>query len=724
MDKTRYRACGLLFCYNEENILRDTLTYYLSEGIDLVVIDNGSTDSSLNIVNGFRNTKERFAGKVIDLVHIKTEGYEWVHILRQACGYMHKNLQHYDWILVVDADSFYDSPVKEMPLLEFLGLVQSYGYNVVNGKLYEFYPTEKDDPKVASAIERIRYCKNKHEELLYVNEKYHRIFQYHPTVDFYTRFGHIVERDKRRVLNKVRYIYKHYPWVSFEHGVKKIFKDRKPRYVERKSGSLLHKQWMGMLPIEKDFIWRSKDLSCYNAEQVLISRKKFLWIMRMGRFSDLLGSLSLWVHFFRPCRTIKSFPRYIKNGWEAVTHILNALPYANAGRAVRALAGEFKKDIKKIDKGPTGVKIDSFLQEIRIKMLSALSVIFQHPIALSYPANYHFLMTNFCNAACVFCNQQERPAQRKEINLDMFKLMVSHIPPGSPEVFYFSGGGEPLLCRDIIPIIKVANLAFPATRIYMRTNGILIEKFAKELSELKIDRLEISVHGPQDINDFIIQNAVSAKIFDGIAALNQHLKAKGKNMVKVFCPALTRMNIEQLPGLIKKAAELGVQEVDAFFCRFYPGFEDIPGAKLKKEDSLYFHKELHNDIIRKAKKLAKALSVRFEHEPLFFDKFKEKPCLQPWRTVLVDWEGDIYPCVGGEAWFEKEVKSGKYYFGNLLKEHVYEFWTNLAYVMIRRTCNRQRRENFIPECADCQNTICFKGADDRKGHFLERFGQP
>ncbi|MDD5194392.1 MAG: radical SAM protein [Candidatus Omnitrophica bacterium] len=721
MPEPSMRACGIVFCYNEEQILRDNLSYYLSEGIDLVVFDNCSTDSSPEIIKEFQPTQENFSGKIISSLRIETQGYEWKKILQIACDYMHQHLSGYDWILLIDSDSFYSSPVKGMPILEFLSYAAKYGYNVLNGKLYDFYPTEKDDLAIVSPTKRMHYCKNKHEELLYVNEKYHRIFQYDPSIDFYSSFGHIVTRSNRRVLNKVRYIYRHYPWVSFEHGKKKIFKDRKPRYVERKFGSLLHKQWLWMLPIEKDFVMQSRGLNYYDEKRILIPRWQFFWIMELKNFSDLFGSLSIWAHFFSPLRLIKALPRYIKNGYAALMHALNVLPASGPWRTLKRLIAEMGRGpAKRANASTTGVRSESFLQALRIKILSYGSVLFQHPIALNYPSVYHFLMTNACNANCLFCNQQDLSGPKDEITLDKFKIFASHIPAGSPSIFIFSGGGEPLLAKDLFAIIKYANETFPEVNIYIRTNGLLIKKYAKELSELKISRLEISLHGPQELNNRIIRNNLSGEIIEGLRVLNQHLAASGKNIHKVFCPALSRVNIEQLPELIKQAKELNIAEVDAFFVRFYPGFSEHANYALKEEDSLFFHKELYNKIIRQSKKLARRAKITLEYEPQFYKKFKEKPCFQPWRVVLVDGSGCVYPCTGGESWFREEVKNKKYNFGNLLKEHVYEFWTNQSFIMIRRTCNLRNRENFVSECFNCHNSICFKGADEKVGHFLTK----
>ncbi len=644
------RACGILFCYNEEQIIGETLKHYLKQGIDIVVIDNYSTDSSLDIAKTMR---DKYSGKVLDIVRVKTEGYEWRKILQTACEYMHKNLNHYEWILLIDADAFYYSPVRDMSLLEFMDAVKKYRYNIIDGKVYEFFPIQKE----AIPLLKMKYYDTS-DDLI---ERQHKIFLYHPTIDFYTASGHQCYRSNRRVCSKVRFIYKHYPWISYEHGLKKIFKERKPRYVEMKEHPTWYEKWVGMLPIEKDFIKDPAKLHYYREK--LLSPAQFSKIMRF-RFLNL------------KCLRIFKLLGYIH------------LPTSS-------LIFELKKDIKFLKRSK------SFIPSLKKLVMSYRAIVRQEPCTIGFPTVYYFLMTNYCNARCYFCNQKVFK-KKSEITLEKFKTMISHIPTDSAKVFCFNGGGEPLLCPDLFSIIKYVNDRFPWIDVHIRTNGLLIRKYAKELAELNISHLEMSIHGLEETNDKIIQRKGTEETFHAITLVNNYLKLFHRKLYKLFYTCVSDINIREVPKLIRKAAELKVNGYDVGFCGYYK----------QSKDCLFYHKELYNDTIRQSKKLARSLHIRFRYEPLF-SPFKEEPCRQPWRVTVVDWDGNVYPCTGGEVCFEEKVKSGKYYFGNLLKEDLYKSWSNDSYVMIRRTC---KGNNFIEECKDCHNAICLKGPDDIKRH--------
>ena len=673
-------ACGILFCYNEEKILAETLKHYLAQGIDLVIFDNYSTDSSVDIIQGFEENNPHLQGRVLELIRIITEGYQWQKILRSACDYMHKNLSNYRWILTIDADAFYCSPVKSWPLLRFMESAASCGYNILNGSVYEFYPTEKDDPSIASPAERIKYYQ-------IVNQgKQHKIFLYHPTVDFFTQYGHVCIRDNPKICEHPRFIYKHYPWVSYEHGLVKIFNQRRPRYIERQLYPDRHLHWhyMALLPVRKDLVKDFRKLRFYNGEDVFLQPFQFF----------LIGKLVVLKYFWRICVRISAYPLSLLA--KVVKKLARLMLPEYFFKKIYILRTYFNNTLKRLRTKP---HTESY--------------------ALTSPGAYHFLMANYCNAQCIFCNQKLDCQPKKEIALESFKTMISNIPVKSARNFYFSGGGEPLLCRGLFKIIEYVNNCFPWIRVNIRTNGLLIGKYAEQLAQRDISRLEISVHGTAGINDIILQRKSSHDIFEGIALLNDRLKRCNKKIYKAFYPVVSRINIGEVPELIKKAAQLGVDEVAVFFCRYYELAGHTAPPQLKTGDSLYFHKELYNEVLLKSIKLAKSLGIKFYCEPLFFKKIKQTSCCQPWQAMVVDWDGDVYPCAGGEVWFDTKVKSGEYYFGNLLKESLYQFWNNASYIKIRRTCIPEYKDRFIPECVNCHNTVCFMGSDIKEGHILQ-----
>ena len=97
------------------------------------------------------------------------------------------------------------------------------------------------------------------------------------------------------------------------------------------------------------------------------------------------------------------------------------------------------------------------------------------------------------------------------------------------------------------------------------TNGLLIGQYAKELAQLNISKFEISIHGMTETNNTILQRKSSQAIFDGIVQLKKYLEIYNKNTHIEFIPAVSLININEIPELIRKAFELKISVLPYIF---------------------------------------------------------------------------------------------------------------------------------------------------------------
>jgi len=689
---TPIKACGILFCYNEEHIIADTIGHYLSEGIDLVIIDNDSQDSSLEIISGFREKRQE-KGKIIEILNIKTQGYEWRKILKYACDYMHKRLTGYDWILLIDADAFYRSPVRGIDLLGFISYAEHRGYNIIAGKVLDFYPTKIDDNSISSAVKRLHFFSPERTRIQ------HKIFKYHPSIDFFSYWGHICLRKDPKVFT-VRFLYLHYPWISYEHGLKKIFAERKPRFVERREYPYANHEYARLLPLEKDLLKDPNSLKKFEENKLLMSPQRFSLILALRLFPDAYNQIkeAFCRRYLAASRTCLKLPLIlIKLDWR--------LAFSYSYLIFR----------EKFFKRP-GLKkgFEDRLPQKNRHIMSLEEIIQQEPFATGFPKAYHFLLTHRCNARCLFCNQKQRTGETDEITLQKFKAITAHMPLDIGTTIYLSGGGEPFLAQDFMRIVHFISKAFPHIKLYIVTNGLLLKDFASELAQARITEIRISIHGGTRINNDILGATNSEAVFEGIELLR---KANSEIRISI-CPCLLRLNIDELPALVRKASSLGVARVTTSFCRFYTLGLNGADDSIDPKNSLFFDQRRYNQRIRQAEQEARADRIVFTHEPLFSQRFVERPCLQPWENMVIDSDGQVYPCTGGEVRFYGSVKSGKYNFGNLLAEEFWRCWNSDSYIALRRTLNPRFKEEFIPECKNCHNQICLKGPGLADRHII------
>jgi MoaA/NifB/PqqE/SkfB family radical SAM enzyme len=119
---------------------------------------------------------------------------------------------------------------------------------------------------------------------------------------------------------------------------------------------------------------------------------------------------------------------------------------------------------------------------------------------LSAPIKIFLEITKRCNLHCIHCSNNSGEQSGKELSIeDIEKTLIEIDKMGVFEVGI--NGGEPL-CHpnffDIVNIIK--KYGFP---IYLNTNGVYSQSVLERLSDVKIDKIKISVDGLKKSHDYI-----------------------------------------------------------------------------------------------------------------------------------------------------------------------------------------------------------------------------
>lgn len=149
------KVVALVATYNEEDIIGLVIEDLLANGVQVVILDDGSTDETLARV-------EPFLGKgVISVERLPRDperGGEFS--LERIITRKQELAQEMDatWFINHDADEFRESFWPRMSLLEGISLVDGMGYNAVDFAVYDFWPTHDgyksgDDPR-----ELFPYC--------------------------------------------------------------------------------------------------------------------------------------------------------------------------------------------------------------------------------------------------------------------------------------------------------------------------------------------------------------------------------------------------------------------------------------------------------------------------------------------------------------------------------------------------------------------------------------
>ena len=130
----------------------------------------------------------------------------------------------------------------------------------------------------------------------------------------------------------------------------------------------------------------------------------------------------------------------------------------------------------------------------------------------------------------------------------------------------------------------------------------------------------------------------------------------------------------------------------------------VPWRENQRRQSLVYHQELCNQMLKKAKLLAKRLYIRLDLPELFNADNRQgssvrqqrrptSACYHPWRSFSVNEKGDIMPCCATSV-----------VMGSLERSSFHEIWNGRKYQKLRKTVNSSRPLVFCQDCA-------FRGID-------------
>lgn len=258
-------ALAIMPAYNEADVIFHAIGDLISQGVDVHLIDHGSTD-------GTREAAEPWLGR--GLVRIERfpedSGFPernlremvWRDILRRVSEVA--SAAETDWCLFVNADEFRETPWTDMTLAEGLGRVGELGFTAVNFELLNFRPTEGDAFRPGDDVrEHLLHFEGAGRFDVVQIKAWKR--QPDP-VDLVERGGHDVRFPGRRVF-PVPFLLRHYPIRGTEHGRRKVLTERLGRFAAEERSDGWHVQY-DHYGDDSDFLYERSELRLWNADRV------------------------------------------------------------------------------------------------------------------------------------------------------------------------------------------------------------------------------------------------------------------------------------------------------------------------------------------------------------------------------------------------------------------------------------------------------------------------
>ncbi len=251
----KLKIVGLMPVYNEADIVDQSIRYMIQQGIPLVVVDNGSTDGSLAI-------ERRYVGRGVLKVRVSPPDpyYDVKKVLNEAYALALEYSP--DWIVHVNADEFIESPYPKLTLAEAIRNEARFGYNMIQVNFFDFLLTERDyQSKVKDVRKRLRYY-------TWITDFHFRAWKHYRGTNLVVHAGHkpVFPAGVEEKISRFKFPLRHYKFRSVEQGMRKVFKERLPRYSPDNLSKGWHVQYSKFKPDPSYFITDSLKLNRYDED--------------------------------------------------------------------------------------------------------------------------------------------------------------------------------------------------------------------------------------------------------------------------------------------------------------------------------------------------------------------------------------------------------------------------------------------------------------------------
>jgi len=309
---------------------------------------------------------------------------------------------------------------------------------------------------------------------------------------------------------------------------------------------------------------------------------------------------------------------------------------------------------------------------------------------LLYPYSLLCELTYSCPLQCPYCsNPVNFEHYTNELDTQEWQRILDEAAALGVVQVHFSGG-EPLLRKDIVQIIKKAR----DLNLYsnLSTGGTLLtEKLVHELRSAGLDSLQISIQDADSLNSDYISGGLGS--FD--KKKKAALLAKNAGFPLTINVVLHKQNLDNIEAIIGLAEDIGAERLELANTQFN-------GWALKNRNLLLPTRtqvEHAVSVVESARLRLKGKMEILYVVPDYFEQYP-KPCLYGWGRVFmtITSDGIVLPCQAAREISELQ-------FENIRNKSLEKIWfESESFCIFRGT-------DWMPEpCRSCpQKVIDFGG---------------
>jgi MoaA/NifB/PqqE/SkfB family radical SAM enzyme len=272
----------------------------------------------------------------------------------------------------------------------------------------------------------------------------------------------------------------------------------------------------------------------------------------------------------------------------------------------------------------------SALQAAKLAGRGIANYITKRPLAVGYE------VTLSCNLNCRHCDLGGVIKGEKQMKPEEYGTLTRRL---SPVVALFSGG-EPLLRKDIVDIVRAVKQSDATPYLILVTNGLLLsEGNYLQLHEAGINQFSVSLEFPDERQDQ----------FRGRPGLYKHLEETLPRLAKLgfrnvlLNTAINKANLKEIVSLAKKAIDWGA---DISYSAYTPLRTKNENYCLDHGEDLENLHQIIDDLTALRKRgshIANAEAI-LANTLKFFEQGHLSNCQAGIRSLVVMPDGSLVPC--------------------------------------------------------------------------------
>jgi hypothetical protein len=258
------RVVAIISAFNEADVISPVIGHLVENGVDVYLIDNHSTDGTAEAAKPWLR-KGLLAIEQFPAERPAGDGppaFDWEGILRRKEA-LAKELSA-DWFIHHDADEFREAPWPGINLRDAIAWVDRLGYNCIDFRVLNFPPLENGFQPGSDPGEHFTHW----EDPVVYDTLQRKCWKAQAWgVSLAASGGHEAQFPDRRIF-PIRFLMRHYPIRTQEHGRKKVFDERKKRFVEKERAKGWHVQYDSISDESHSFLGDPAKLHAYDPDQI------------------------------------------------------------------------------------------------------------------------------------------------------------------------------------------------------------------------------------------------------------------------------------------------------------------------------------------------------------------------------------------------------------------------------------------------------------------------